>query len=145
MDPSVANNFMPVMAEFFESIEGVMVRPNIADRSTVDITAFYNEAEIVVTLPRQSSLFRLHKAIQERLPQVRNFRMTLTEGDKIITFVEEEDFSVKSLESKNNKVRVDPIEKHYFFDALAKFKSQISKSKVYDALINLLNVPTTQQ
>jgi hypothetical protein len=32
--------------------------------------------------------------------------MGLVDTDKIITFAEEEDFSIKSLENKNNMVRI---------------------------------------
>lgn len=43
-------------------------RSNILDKSNVDIKVFHKDGEVTINLVRQSTLFRLHKLIQEKLP-----------------------------------------------------------------------------
>lgn len=141
MEPNKANQLVPILYDFFLSIEGMLIRANIVERSSVAITVFYKEHQVVIELSKQSSLFKLHQLIKEKFPSVKNFKLALVESDKIITFQEEEDFSVKSLESKNNVIKIVEVEKNIFDDALMIYKNHISKSKIYEVLLSLLINP----
>ena len=51
-----------------QGIEGLLIRPNVIEKSLVNITIFHKDQQKVIELPKQSSLCKLHQSIKEKYP-----------------------------------------------------------------------------